>query len=349
MTTRNIHHSQVQSVKLNSNKNENHEIVEEDAYTKYSYFPIQHKILEKYYQTQKNVIWTPAELDFTGGRSDWEDSSKLDPGAKNFIKSVLAFFAQADGIVNENIMNNFKQETSKLKEARAFYCAQEFIETIHNETYSLFIEAFIRDDEEKIRTFNAIENDPSVKKMAEWAFKWMNQDIPLTERIVAFACIEGIFFSSAFAAIYWIKKRNILRELCKANEWIARDEAIHTEFAIALYHVLTEQEKMFEPLSQERVHQIIKSATDTCEQFTRESLKVDLIGMNAPDMIKYVQCTSNRLSTALGYNPIYNVENPFDWMKVISLPNKSNFFETQVSEYSRQSVSDFSFDEDEDF
>ena len=179
-------------------------------------------------------------------------------------------------------------------------------------------------------------------------FEWMRNDNPLHERVIAFACVEGIFFSSAFAAIYWIKRKNILHGLCKANEFIARDEALHTEFAVALYHVLTEVDKKFDVLSESRVHEIIRSATKVSEEFTREALEMDLIGMSADNMIDYVKCTSNKLSESLGYNKLYDVENPFDWMAVIGLQNRSNFFETKVSEYGKQSKADFDFELDGD-
>jgi len=177
----------------------------------------------------------------------------------------------------------------------------------------------------------------------------MRSDRPLIERVIAFACVEGMFFSGAFAGIYWIKRKNILKGLCKANEFIARDEALHTEFAIALYHVLTAVDKKYQPLPEARVHEIIGGAMEAAEEFTRDALRVDLIGMNADDMVDYVKCTANRLSESLGYKKIYDVENPFDWMAVIGLPNKSNFFETRVSEYGRQSTADFEFDLDTDF
>lgn len=318
----------------------------EDYYSKYSHFPVESEKLEEYYQTQKNVFWTPQEIDFAEDRADWV---KLDPPAKRFIKFILCFFAQADGIVNENLFDNFMRETSKLKEAGKFYKMQAAIEQIHNETYSLLIEAFFRDHNEKRKAFNAIRYYPSIKKIADWIFKWMDPKRPLAERVIAFACVEGIFFSSAFAGIYWIKKRNILKGLCKANEWIARDEAIHTEFAIALYHTLTGIRNICTTLEKEKVHEIIKSATVASEEFTRNALRVDMIGMNADDMIKYIQCTSDKLSDSLGYGKIYSAENPFDWMAVISLPNKSNFFETKVSEYGRQENNDFEFDLDAEF
>ena len=316
-----------------------------EEYFQYSFFPIKYPNLESFYQRQKAVVWSPQELDYSRDRSDWDT---LDDGTKTFIKFILFFFAQADGIVNENLITNFKQQTSFFKEATFFYSAQEYIETIHNETYSILIETFIRDRDEKMRGYNAIKHYPSIKKIADWMFEWMDSKRSLTERVVAFACVEGIFFSSAFAAIYWIKRRNILQGLCKANEWIARDEALHTEFAVALYHELTKER--FSRLSEDTVHSIIKSAVTVSENFVREALKVDLIGMNADDMVDYVKCTADVLSMSFGYDPIYKVVNPFTWMSMISLPNRSNFFETKVSEYGKPGPeADFTFDLDADF
>ena len=336
----------------------------DDDYSQYSFFPIKHPNLESFYQRQKAVVWSPQELDYSRDRSDWDI---LDDGTKTFIKFILFFFAQADGIVNENLITNFKQQTSFFKEATFFYSAQEYIETIHNETYSILIETFIRDRQEKMRGYNAIKHYPSIKKIADWMFAWMDSKRFLLERVVAFACVEGIFFSSAFAAIYWIKRRNILQGLCKANEWIARDEALHTEFAVELYHELT----TFKPdkpmylvlengtnlplplsrLSEDTIHSIIKSAVAVSESFVRDALQVDLIGMNADDMVDYVKCTGDIISMSFGYNPIYKVDQPFTWMAVISLPNKSNFFESKVSEYAKPAADsyDFTFDLDADF
>jgi len=314
--------------------------------SKYSYLPIKYPILEKYYQDQKNVFWTPQELDFMGDREDWD---KLDDDTRHFIKFVLFFFAQADGIVNENLVEHFKKETSYYKEARAFYAIQELIEVIHNETYSLLIEAFIRDPAEKEKAFNAICYYPSIQKLADWIFERMRSDRPLSERLICMACVEGIFFSGAFAAIYWIKRSNILKALCKANEFIARDEAMHVLWAVDLYHIETKVEKRTEVLTEETVHDIIKSAMDVSEEFIRDALRVDLIGMSADDMVSYVKGTADTLSKNLGYKTIYDVENPFEWMAVIGLPNKTSFFESRVTEYGRQSVADFEFKLDSDF
>jgi ribonucleotide reductase beta subunit family protein with ferritin-like domain len=339
-----------------------------EDFSRYSYFPIQYPSLDKFYQDQKNVFWTPAEIDYSKDRRDWD---LLDDDTRNFIKFILFFFAQADGIVNENLIENFKRETSCIKEARNFYAMQECIEVIHNETYSMLIETFIREPEEKKKGFNAIAHYPSIKKLADWAFEWMDSSIPLLERIIAFACLEGIFFSSAFAAVYWIKRRNTLASLCKANEFIARDEGIHTRFPTELYKILTSGEfKMAtqqwkdgivrrvpgdgsQPLlrvNEHRVHAIIRSATCVQEEFLRDALRVDLIGMSADDMMEYVKCTADTVANLFGYSRIFHSSNPFEWMNIIGLPNKANFFETEVSEYSRaKNESRKEFDLEADF
>jgi len=353
-----LSHTTSQQAESLSNSNIISEIGEED-FSKYSFLPIKYPVLIDYFERQAAVVWTTEEIDCLGDRDEWD---KLDEGVREFIKFILFFFAQADGIVNENLIRNFKEETSEYKEASYFYASQEFIEVVHNKTYSMLIEAFIRDRDEKDKAFNAIAHYPSIRKIANWMFEWMDPSKPLTERVIAFACVEGIFFSSAFAAIYWIKRKNILKGLCKANEFIARDEALHTEFAVALYHVMTMKQQYHESgsknskipkchdlLSESRVHEIISSATDVSEEFTRNALRVDLVGMNADDMVSYVKCTANKLSESLGYSKLYNVDNPFNWMAVISLPNKSNFFETKVTEYARQTKSQFEWDLDTPF
>ena len=319
---------------------------EEDDLSKYSFFPIKYHTLENFYQRQKDMFWTPAEIDFRTDRLDYE---MLDENSREFIKFILLFFSQADGIINENLIDNFKKETSCYKEAGHFYAAQEFMEVIHNETYSMLIETLIRDPEEKAKAFNAIKYYPSIRKIADWIFEWMKNDRPLMERVIAFACVEGMMFSGAFAAIYWIKRRNILKGLTKSNEWISKDEGLHFEFAIELYRVMTRPEEKHEPLSEKRVYEIIGSAMNATEDFTRHALKVDLIGMNADDMISYVKCIANNLSESLGYRKLYEVENPFDWMAVIGLSNKSNMFETVVSEYARVGESNYEFKLDSEF
>jgi ribonucleoside-diphosphate reductase beta chain len=336
--------SDVENKLLSVESVEKYSITDEDT-SQYSFFPIKYHILESYYQKQKDVFWTAQEIDYLSDRNDWEH---MDEGTKTLVKFILFFFAQTDGILCVNL-THFKKETSMYKEAGYFYAAQEFMEVTHNETYSMLIEALIRDPVEKHQAFNAIKYYPSIGNIANWMFEWMDNSIPLAERVIAFACIEGILFSSAFAAIYWIKRKNILHGLCQANFYIARDENLHTEFAVALYHVMTEIDKKFESVSEKRVHEIISSSVKIAEDFTRDALKVELIGMNADDMISYVKCTANRLSESLGYKKIYEVENPFDWMLVIGLPNKSNFFESKPTEYARQCASEFNFDLEMDF
>lgn len=319
----------------------------EEEDTHYSYFPIQSTLLESYYQRHKNIVWTAQEIEYAADRKDWKI---LDENTKTVVKFSLFFFAQFDGVVNENLIEYFKRETSFIKEAANFYSVQEFCEVGHNETYSNLIETLIVDPEEKRKAFNAIKYYPSIGKIAEWVFKWMDASIPLPERVVAFACLEGIFFSSAFATIYWIKRRNVLKGLCKANEFIARDEALHTEFAVALYHTITEGKfKRFDPLAREKVHEIISSAVAIISEFTRDALKVDMVDLSSEDMIKYVKCTADTLSTSLGFGKIYKVQNPYDWMLTMALPNKTNFFESRVSEYGKVKTSDFEFDLDTEY
>ncbi len=309
-------------------------------YSKYCFLPMKYPKLLQYYEKQRDAFWTPGEIDMGKDRSDW---LSLEPAERKFLTFILAFFAQADGIVIENLIENFQRETSEIKEVNAFYCMQNAMEMIHNETYSMMIETFIQDLQEREKALNAIDNYPSIKKIADWMMMWMKSDSPLMERVIAFACVEGIFFSGAFCAIYWIKKSNKLRGLCKANEFIARDEALHTEFAIALYHHYTSVGKRAPLLDQKVVYSIIGSAMNVAEEFIRDALHVELIGMNAEEMIQYVKCTADSLITSLGYEALYNVENPFDWMMMIALPNKTNFFEDTVSEYSKNKKNDFNF------
>lgn len=308
--------------------------------SKYSYFPVEHPSLEKFYQTQKSMFWVAQDIPYASDRADWE---RLDKPTKKYIKFIIFFFAQFDGIVIENLIEHFKKDTSFLKDAKNFYSAQEFMEVIHNETYSNLIVTYITDEAKRTKAFNAIKNYPSIGKIADWVLRWMKSDLPLLERVVAFACLEGIFFSSAFASIYWIKRRNILKALCKANEFIARDEALHTEFAFELYKVIVSSGK-HQALENSRIKEIISDSVNVIEDFTRNALRVDLIDMNADDMVEYIKCTADTLSQAFGSGKIYKAKNPFDWMAVLGLSNKSNFFETTVSEYGTQGVADFTWD-----
>ncbi len=290
-------------------------------------------------------MWTSQEIDYSNDRDQWDS---LDDNTKSYIKFILFLFAQLDGIVNENLVNNFKKETCDLsKDCSKFYAYQEAIEWTHNETYSSLIKAFIRDPEEQRRGLNSIKYFPEIRKIAEWTFTWMNKDKPLIERIIAFVCVEGIIFSSAFAGIYWIKRKNVLQGLTKANEWIARDEGIHTRFGISLYHHITSIWKKELPLDQSTIFRIIKSAVDATEEFTRKAMNTHLVGLNADDMCKYVRCTADVIAQSLGCENIYGDINPFEWMMLLVLPNKTNFFEAKVSEYSKETEeSVFEFDLD---
>jgi ribonucleotide reductase beta subunit family protein with ferritin-like domain len=317
-----------------------------DDVARFSFLPIKHHNLIKKYHEQKKVMWMPGEIDMAADRADWD---KLDENTKQFLKFILAFFAQFDGIVNENIDINFAQDVKHIKEAGFFYKAQEFMETLHNETYSLMIESFIRNDDEKQKMFNAIAHYKSIAEIAQWAAQWMNPHLPLTHRLLAFACIEGVLFTGAFCSIYWIKKRSILKGLCKANEFIARDEAIHTEFAAELYTTLTTITYEHPPITREDALAIINSFIVVTEVFVKDALHVDLIGMSSYDMMAYIKCAADSLLRQFRHESYFNCPNPFTWMATIGLKNKTNFFEETVSEYSKNTDNDFTFTTDEPF
>jgi ribonucleotide reductase beta subunit family protein with ferritin-like domain len=316
---------------------------DDEELERFAFLPIKDQKLHELYEEQKNMMWTVSDIDFSHDRGHWD---RLDNDTRCYIKFLLSLFAQLDGIVNENLVENFKKETGGFsKDCSKFYAYQEAIEWTHNETYSFLINTLIRDEQEQKLSLNSIKHVPAIREIARWAKKWMSRKLPLVERIVAFACIEGIIFSSAFAGIYYIKRRNILHGLTKANEWIARDEALHTKFAVMLYHHITSIWKKAPLLTAERVHAIVESAVGVTEMFTKTAMNVHLVGINADDMVSYVKCTSDVLCESLGYPPLYNVANPFDWMAIISLPNKTNFFESRVSEYAKESGTEtFVFD-----
>jgi ribonucleotide reductase beta subunit family protein with ferritin-like domain len=305
-----------------------------------AFLPIQHNNLISYYHEQKNVFWVPDEIDLSNDRTQFDT---LNDDTKYFIKNILAFFAQADGLVIENIMERFQKDTMHIKEARAFYCMQNCIEMIHSEMYSLLIDVLIRDLDEKKKTLDAISYYPCIKTIARWAIRWMNSDLPLSKRIIAFACIEGVLFSGAFCSIYWIKRQNLLEGVTKANEFIARDEAIHCRFAVALYRCLTDERKEFDRLSEQEVFDIVDSCIQVTNCFITDALRPTLVGIDSESMIRYVKCTADNLLVSLGYSKLYNFDNPFIWMNLIGLSNKSNFFETKVTEYSKVQDSDFEF------
>lgn len=316
--------------------------------SRFAFLPIKNQDLITLFEEQRRLMWTPTEIDYAGDRKEWYT---LDNPTKTYIVGLLALFAQLDGLVNENLILNFKQETRELaKECGYFYAYQEAIEVTHNETYSNLIKSFVGDPEEQDKCLNSIKNYPAIKKIAEWSVFYMDRSLPLLERIIAFACLEGIIFSSAFAGIYWIKRKNILHGLTQANSWIARDEALHTRFAVALYHHMTKVWRISERLTTERLHDIIKSAVNVNEEFTRSAMKSDLVGLNADSLVQYVKRMGDNLCEMLEYENIYNVSSPFDWMVTISLPNKTNFFESKVSEYAlAPKVEDDIFDLDTPF
>jgi len=305
-------------------------------------FPIEHHDIWNYYKKAEASFWTAEEIDLSADLSDWD---KLNPGEQHFVKHVLAFFAASDGIVNENLAENFVAEV-QYTEAKFFYGFQIMMENIHSETYSLLIDTYIKDKEEQNHLFNAIDTVPAVQKKAEWALKWIGSE-SFTERLIAFAAVEGIFFSGSFCSIFWLKKRGLMPGLSFSNELISRDEGMHTDFAVHLYNNHIENK-----LSKERIIEIIDSALTIEKEFITEALPVSLIGMNSDLMKQYLEYVSDRLLIDLGVGKIYNSENPFDFMKNIAMENKTNFFEKRVSEYSKSGVGvdeDNSFSTDVDF
>ena len=287
-------------------------------------FPIKHDDIWKMYQKQVDCFWRPEEIDLTKDLKDWES---LNQDERFFISMILAFFAASDGIVLENLAMRFMNDV-QLSEARAFYGFQIAMENIHSHTYSLLIETYIKDYEEKSRLFNAIEHFPSIKKKSDWAQKWIHDNrSSFATRLIAFACVEGIFFSGAFCSIFWIKKRGLLPGLTFSNELISRDEALHCEFAILLYS------KLIKKMSKSRIHEIIKEAVEIETEFICEALPCRLIGMNSQMMTQYIQFVADRLCVQLGYDKIYNVTNSCDFMEMISLTSKSNFFEKRNDSY----------------
>lgn len=311
----------------------------------YGFLPIKQQSLIKFYYEQRNVRWVPTDINLKDERDDYD---KCDTGVKTFIEGIFAFLIPSDGLVNKNLFTNFQVDTSFYKEAGAFYSEQASMETVHGEMYSLLAQTMIRDPTKLNHIFNSIQTYSSVKNIKLFMEKYMDRTFSLGERIIAFACVEGILFTSVFAAIYWLKKRNILRGFCKANEFIARDEGIHTKFAVALY-LLAASENRFSIPHKSSIMDIIREAVACGSEFIKEILKAEYIGMNSDDLISYTKCTADTLSVSVGCDKIYNVENPFDWMAVISLPNKTNFFEDTVSEYTQDSGIDFVFDENTDF
>ena len=302
-------------------------ILEENK-NRFVLFPLQHHDIWKFYKMAQASFWTAEEIDLSSDLADWE---KLNPGEQHFVKHVLAFFAASDGIVNENLAENFVAEV-QYTEAKFFYGFQIMMENIHSETYSLLIDTYIKDKEEQNHLVNAIDTVPAVQKKAEWALKWIGSD-SFVERLIAFAAVEGIFFSGSFCSIFWLKKRGLMPGLSFSNELISRDEGLHTDFAVHLYNHHIENK-----LSKERLIEIIDSALTIEKEFITEALPVSLIGMNADLMKQYLEYVSDRLLIDLGVGKIYNSENPFDFMKNIAMENKTNFFEKRVGEYAKKGV-----------
>lgn len=304
-------------------------------------FPIKHHdIWDKYKEAQMSN-WTAEEIDLIQDVTDWEE--KLNDDERHYIKNVLAFFAASDGIVNENLAENFLKEV-QYAEAKFFYGFQIAIENVHSETYSLLIDTYIKDENEKDRLFHAIDTVPSVKKKAEWALKWIDSD-SFAERLIAFAGVEGIFFSGSFCAIFWLKKRGLMPGLTFSNELISRDEALHCTFACLLH-----KKYIKDKVSEERIKEIICDAVEIEKEFISESLPVSLIGMNEKLMSQYIEFVADYWLVELGCSKVYNSENPFDFMDMLSLENKSNFFEKKVAEYQRVSDKVIDFDNlNEDF
>ena len=348
-------------------------VIKNQGSSRYTVFPIHYHNLWKFYKQHLSTFWTAEEIKLTDDLVDW--NNRLNENEKHFIKNILAFFAASDGIVNENLVVNFYNEV-QIPEARQFYSVQMMIEAIHGETYSLLIDTYVLNTDEKSRLFNAVETIPAVKRKSDWAIKWIEEgttlqqaipekymksykflvegndcaDRPLhhdhidalsyltrerpsfAQRLLAFICVEGIFFSGSFCAIYWLKSRGLMPGLSTANSFISRDENLHAEFAISLYKMLENR------LDEDVVHSIFKEAVEIEKEFITESLPLSLIGMNCNLMSQYIEMVADRWLILLGYNKIYNTQNPFPFMEMISLNEKVNFFENTVTSYQRSNV-----------
>ena len=322
-------------------KIQNEPLLQEDD-NRYVMFPIQDQEIWQMYKKQVDCFWRAEEIDLSKDISHWENLNKDE---KYFISMILAFFAASDGIVLENLAARFMGEVQS-SEARAFYGFQIAMENIHSETYSLLIDTYIKDREEKSMLFQAIQNYPCIKKKADWAIKWIqDKRSSFATRLIAFACIEGIFFSGAFCSIYWLKKRGLMPGLTFSNELISRDEALHTEFAVLLYSKLNKK------VSKQKVIEIIKEAVEIEKEFICDALPCRLIGMNSDLMCQYIEFVADRLIVQLGHEKVYNTKNPFDFMDMISIEGKTNFFEKRVAEYAladKTKQADV-FDLDDDF
>ncbi|MGY8949337.1 MAG: ribonucleotide-diphosphate reductase subunit beta [Flavobacteriales bacterium] len=308
-------------------------------------FPIEHHDIWEWYKKCEASFWTAEEIDLSEDLNDWKE--KLTDDERYFIKHILAFFAASDGIVNENLAENFVNEV-QYSEAKFFYGFQIMMENIHSETYSLLIDTYVKDPKEKDNLFNAIETFPAIKKKADWALKWIDSD-SFAERLIAFAAVEGIFFSGAFCSIFWLKKRGLMPGLSFSNELISRDEGVHCDFAVHLHN-----NHLVNQVPKKRIREILVDALNIEREFITESLPASLIGMNSKLMVQYLEFVADRLLVELNCEKEYNVTNPFDFMDMISLQGKTNFFEKRVSEYQKAGVlnndtKSAGFSTDEDF
>jgi ribonucleoside-diphosphate reductase beta chain len=304
-------------------------LLENNDSSRFVIFPIKHHDIWKQYKISEQMFWTAEEIDLHQDLEDWE--TKLNDNEKHFIKNVLAFFAASDGIVNENLAENMVTSVA-YPEAKFYYGYQIMMENIHSEVYSLLIDTYIKDNQEKSRLFNAIDTIPAVKKKADWALRWIDNGT-FVERLIAFAAVEGIFFSGSFCSIFWLKKRGLMPGLTFSNELISRDEGKHCEFACLLYnnHIVNK-------LTEDNIKEIICSAVEIEKEFVSDSLPVSLIGMNAKLMTQYIEYVADFWLVQLGCSKVYNSENPFDFMEMISLEGKTNFFEKRVGEYTKAGV-----------
>jgi len=318
-------------------------ILEENK-NRFVLFPIQHDDIWSFYKRAEASFWTAEEIDLQPDLIDWEN--KLNDNERHFVKHVLAFFAASDGIVNENLAENFLAEV-QYTEAKFFYGFQIAIENIHSETYSLLIDTYIKDKADKANLFNAIDTMDCVRKKADWALRWIEEG-SFPERLVAFAAVEGIFFSGSFCSIFWLKKRGLMPGLSFSNELISRDEGLHCDFACLLYN-----EHVVNKLSKDQIKKIILDAVEIEKEFILDALPVKLIGMNSDLMSQYIEFVADRLLSELGNEKVFNVSNPFDFMEMISIQGKTNFFEKRVGEYQKAGVlnndASQSFSLDEDF
>lgn len=303
------------------------EILTDPVNNRFVLFPIKYQEIWSFYKKHQQAFWTAEEIDFSSDISDWET---LTENERIFIENTLAFFAGSDGIVFENINNNFAEEI-QIPEVRCFYGFQGMMENIHSEVYSLMIDTYVKDPVRKDYLFNSIEKLPEVGEKAKWACQWLDSSKPFAERLVAFAIVEGVFFSGSFCSIFWLKniKGKMTKALAKSNELIARDESLHTEFAVHLYGYINNR------LTQERIEEMFKKAVDIETSFICESLKCNLIGMNSEKMKEYIEFVADRLIVQLGYNKLFHSKNPFSFMDTICLEGKTNFFEQRVTEYNR--------------